>query len=79
MLYYIMANWFSNDVAISVYNRIYQGISEIQYSFSKRPDEYRILNFIKGFLDGNEIVEAIFSQRLKILEKEKKISNKPSN
>ena len=72
MLYYIMANWFSNDVAISVYNRIYQGISEIQYSFSKRPDEYRILNFIKGFLDGNEIVEAIFSQRLKILEKEKK-------
>ena len=56
----------------SVENRIYQAISEIRYSFSKRPDECRILNFIKGFLDGNEIVEAIFSQRLKILEKEKK-------
>ena len=56
-----MANEISNDFTIiSVYNMIYQAISEIRYSFSKRPDEYRILNFIKGFLDDNEIDETIF-------------------
>ena len=74
-----MANEISNDVTIlSVDNMIYQAISEIRYSFSRRPDEYRILNFIKEFLQGNEIDETIFWQRLKILEKEGKIINKPS-
>ena len=74
-----MANEISNDVTIiSVDNIIYQTISEIRYRFSQRPDEYRILNFIKGFLDGNETDETIFWQRLKILEKEEKIINKPS-
>ena len=48
-------------------------ISSIRCSFSKRPDKYGILNFIKGFLDGNKINEAIFWERLKILEKEGKI------
>ena len=73
-----MANEISNDVTIiSVDNMIYQVISKIQYSFSKRPDKYRILNFIKGSLDGNEIDKTIFWQRFKILKKEGEI-NKPS-
>lgn len=56
MLYYTIANEISSDaIIISVDNMIYQEIPEIWYSFSKRPDEYRILNFINGFLDGNEI------------------------
>ena len=68
-----MANEISNDVTIlSVDNMIYQAIFEIRYSFSRRPDEYRILNFIKELLQGNEIDETIFWQRLKILEKEGK-------
>lgn len=56
MLYYAIANEISSDaIIISVDNMIYQEIPEIWYSFSKRADEYRILNFINGFLDGNEI------------------------
>ena len=51
-----MANEMSNDVIIiAVNNMIYQALSEIRYSFSKR-----LLNFIKGFLDGNEINKTIF-------------------
>ena len=73
-----MANKISNGVIISVDNMIYQVISEIRYSISKRPDEYRILNFVKGFLSGNKIDKTICWQRLKILEKEGKIINKPS-
>ena len=56
MPYYTIANKIFSDVTIiSVNNMIYQEIPEIWYSFSKRPDEYRILNFINWFLDGNEI------------------------
>ena len=74
-----MVKKISNDVTIiSVGNMIYQSISEIRYRFSKRPDEHRIWNFIKGHLDENEIDETIFWQRLKMLEKEGKIINKPS-
>ena len=36
------------------------------------------MNFIKGFVDGNEIDETIFWERLEILEKEGKVINKPS-
>lgn len=54
-----MASEISNTViVISVDNIIYQEISKIQYSFSKRSDEYRILNFVKEFLDSNEIDES---------------------
>ena len=68
-----------NDVTIiSVDKVIYKAISEIRYSFSKRPDKYKFLNFIKGFLDGNEIDETIFWVRFKIFEKVGKIVNKPS-
>ena len=74
-----MADGNANDVTIiSVGNMIYQTISEIRYSFSKCPNEYRTLNFIKGFLDGNGIGKTIFWQKLKILEKEGKTINKPS-
>ena len=37
---------------------IYRAISEIRYSFEY--DEYNIFNFIKGFLDGNDIDETFF-------------------
>ena len=56
-----MANEISNDVTtIFVDNTTYRAIFEIRSSFSKRPSEYRILNFIKGFLDSNEIDKTIF-------------------
>ena len=53
-------------------------MSEIWYRFSKRPDEYTILYFIRGFLDANEIKETTFWERLKILEKEGRITDKQS-
>ena len=40
----------------------------MKYGLSKRPD----------FLDGNEIAESIFWERLRTLEIEGKIVNKPS-
>ena len=53
-----MTDEISNDVTrMSVDNMFYQAMSEIRFSFSKRPDEHRILNFIKRFLDANEIDE----------------------
>ena len=53
-----MANEIFNNVTIiSVENMIYREISYIWHSFSKHPDAYKVLNFIKGFLDGNEIDE----------------------
>ena len=56
-----MANKFSNGVTtIFVDNMTYRAISVIRYGFSKHPGEYRILNFIKGFLDSNEIDKTIF-------------------
>ena len=45
-----MTDETSTDITIiTVDNMIYGEISEIRYSFSKRPDEYRILDFIKSF------------------------------
>ena len=72
-----MTDEISNDVTrISVDNVIYQEMFEIQYSFSKLPDEHII--FIKGFLDGNEIDETIIQKRLKTLKNEGKINNNAS-
>ena len=51
-----MTNEIPNDVTItSVENMIHGAISEVRYSFSKRPDECRILNYIKEILDGDTI------------------------
>ena len=47
----------SDDLTVISVDRIYQAISEIRYSFSKCLDECRILNFVKRFLDSNEIKE----------------------
>ena len=44
-----MADEISSDVTIiSVDNMIYEAISEIRYSFSKRSDEYGIWTLSKG-------------------------------
>ena len=53
-----MANEMSSDVIIiAVDNMIYQALSEIRYSFSKR-----LLNFIKGFLDGKKLTKLFFEK-----------------
>ena len=51
-----MTNEIPNDVTItSVENMIHGAISEVRYSFSKRPHECRILNYIKEILDSDTI------------------------
>ena len=57
---------------------IYHAIYEIRYRLSKRPDEKRIFSFVKEFLDGNEIADSNFWERLRTLEFEGEIVNKPS-
>ena len=57
---------------------IYHTIYEIRYRLSKRPDEKRIFSFVKEFLDGNEIAESTFWERLRTLEIKGEIVNKPS-
>ena len=47
---------------------IYHTIYEIRYRLSKRPDEKRIFSFVKEFLDGSEIAESAFWERLRTLE-----------
>ena len=47
----------SDDLTVISVDRIYQAISEIRYSFPKYLDECKILNFVKRFLDSNEIEE----------------------
>ena len=39
---------------------IYHAIYEIRYRLWKRPDEKRILSFVKKYLDGREIAESSF-------------------
>ena len=74
-----MYNETNNEVIIVFLNRmIYHAIYEIRYRLLKRPDEKIIFSFVKEFLDGNEIAKSIFWKRLKPLESEEKIVNKPS-
>ena len=54
---------------------IYHTIYEIRYRLWKRPDEKRILSLVKKYLDGREIAESSFWERLKI---KVEIVNKPS-
>ena len=74
-----MANEICNYATMVFVDSLnYGAIFAIWYSFSKHSDKYRILNFIRGFLDGNEIDKTIFWERLKILEKEGKTISKLS-
>ena len=45
---------------------------------SECPDEKRIFSFVKEILDGTEIAEITFWERLRALEIEGEIINKPS-
>ena len=64
-----MDNEINNEVTIASLDKmIYHAIYEIQYRLSKRPDEKRIFSFVKEFLDGNEIAESTFWERLRTLE-----------
>ena len=44
----------------------------------KRPDEEKLFNFVKELLSSNGIAQSIFWKRLRTLEIEGKIVNKPS-
>ena len=74
-----MDDEINNEVTIvSLDKMIYYAMYEIRYRLSKRPDEKIIFSFVKEFLDGNEIAERIFWERLRTVETEGEIVNKPS-
>ena len=73
-----MDNEINNEVTIASLDKmIYYAIYEIRYSLWKRPDEERIFSLVKEFLDGNEISESTFWERLRLLEIEGEIISKP--
>ena len=66
-----MDNETNNEVVIVILNKmIYHAVYEIRYKHLKRPDEKIIFSFVKEFLDGNEIAESTFWERLRTLEGE---------
>ena len=73
-----MDNEINNEVTIASLDKIiYHAIYEIRYRLSKRPDEKRTFSFVKEFLDGSEIAESTFWERLRTLEIKGEIVNKP--
>ena len=79
ILYKIIDNKINNEVTIASLDKmIYDAIYETRYRLSERPDEKRIFSFVKEILDGTEIVEITFWERLTALEIEGEINNKPS-
>ena len=50
---------FNSVTKLSKCSMFLQLTLEIRYVFSNQPYEYRILNFIKEFLDGNKSKESI--------------------
>ena len=56
---------------------IFRAISEIRGK-SKRPDEARIFNFVKGFLDDSGESDGSFWERMKTLEDQGVIINRPT-
>ena len=75
----IIDNKINKEVTIaSLDKRIYHAIYETRYRLSKRPDEKIIFSFMKEFLDGSEIAESTFWERLITLEIKGEIVNKPS-
>ena len=56
---------------------IFRAISEIQGK-SKHPDETRIYNFVNDFLEDSNVSDGSFWERMKILEDQGVILNKPN-
>ena len=56
---------------------IFRAISEIQDK-SKRPDEARIYNFVKKFLNNSGVSDGSFWERIKTLENQGVIINRPT-
>ena len=74
-----MDNDSNNKVTIvSLDKMIYHAIYKIWYKHLKRPNEKRFFSFVKEFLDRNEIAESTFWERLRAIEIEGEIVNKPS-
>ena len=70
----------SNSVEVTmeaVETVIFRAISEIR-SKSKRPDEARIYNFVKDFLDDSGVSNGFFWERMKTLEDQGVIINRPT-
>ena len=63
----------NEDAIESVDNVIFRVISEIRDK-SKRPDEARIYNFIKDFLDDSGLSDGFFWEKMKILEEQRALS-----
>ena len=64
-----MDNEINNEVTtLSSGKMVCHAINEIWYRLSKSPDEKIIFSFVKEFLDGNEIAESTFWERLRTLE-----------
>ena len=59
---------YNEATMVSIDKMIYHAIYEIRCSLLKRLDVNRIFSFVKEFLDGNEIEERIFWERLRTLE-----------
>ena len=55
---------------------IFVAISEIRGK-SKRPDEAKIYNFVKDFLDDSGVYDGFFWERMKILE-DQGVINRPT-
>ena len=72
-----MDNEINNEVTtLSSGKMVCHAINEIWYRLSKSPDEKIIFSFVKEFLDGNEIAESTFWERLRTLEIEGKINRR---
>ena len=56
---------------------IFRPISEIRGK-SKRPDEAIIYNFVKSFLDHNGVCDGSFWERMKSLENQEVVINRPT-
>ena len=56
---------------------IFRTISEIRDKL-KRPDEARIYNFVKDFLDDGGVSDGSFWERMKTLEEQGVIINRPT-
>ena len=74
-----MDNETNNEVTIASLDKmIYHAINEMRYRLLKRPDEKRIFSFVEEFLDGSEIAESTFWERLRTLEIKREIVHEPS-
>ena len=63
-----MANSNLRDVTTETSDTvIFRAISEIRGK-SKRPDEARIYNFIKKFIDNSDVSDGSFRERMKAIE-----------